>query len=81
MHLRLAFQHRADRGGQAAQATQLALVRKQLGAVGQRAVHEQVGNFLELGFLGEVEDVVTAIMEVVASASDRAQRGVAGRDA
>jgi hypothetical protein len=43
----------------------------------QRAVHEQVRDFLERRLRGEVVDVVAAVMQVVAAAADGAQRGVA----
>src|SRR6201999_1988442 len=67
-----------DGGGQAAQRLQLVLVGAQLGRVGQLAVHQQVGDLLELGGLGKLEDVVAAVMQVVAAAAHRAQRRVAG---
>jgi hypothetical protein len=41
-------------------------------------VHQQVGDLLELAGVGDVEDVVAAVVQVVAGASHRAQRGVAG---
>ena len=47
----------------------------------QFAVHQQVGDLLELAGLGDVQDVVTAIVQVVAGAADGAQCGVAGGDA
>jgi hypothetical protein len=40
-------------------------------------VHEQVGDLLELAALGDIEDVVAAVVQVVAGAPDGAQRGVA----
>jgi hypothetical protein len=43
-------------------------------------MHQQVGNFLELAAGGEVEDVIAAVVQVIAGAADRAQRGVARRD-
>ena len=60
---------------------QLGLVAGQLGARRQLAVHQQVGDLLELAGLGDVEDVVAAIVQIVAGAADGAQRGVAGGDA
>jgi len=42
---------------------------------------QQVGHLLELGLVGEVEDVVAAVVQVVAAAPDGAQRGIAGRHA
>ena len=67
------------RAGRAARCS-LRLVGGELGAVRQLAVHQQVGDLLELAGLGDVEDVVAAIVQVVAGAPDRAQRGVAGGD-
>jgi 2-methylcitrate synthase len=42
------------------------------------AVHEEVGDLLELRGVGDIEDVVAAIVQVVAGATDGAERGVAG---
>ena len=66
-----------DDGRQAAQALQLGAVGLQLCSRGQLPVHEQVRHFLERALLGEVLDVVAAVMQVVAAAADRAQGGVA----
>jgi transcriptional regulator with XRE-family HTH domain len=44
-------------------------------------VHQQVGDFLEFAVVGDVEDVVAAVVQVVAGAADGAQGGVAGGDA
>ena len=60
---------------------QLRLVAGELGGVRQLAVHQQVGDFLEFAAVGDVEDVVAAVVQVVAGAADGAQRGVAGGDA
>jgi hypothetical protein len=68
------------RRGQSAQRHQFRLVAGQFGDVGQLAVDEQVGDLLEFADVGDVEDVVAAVMEVVAGAPDRAQRRVAGGD-
>src|SRR5436309_599510 len=43
-------------------------------------VQEQVGNLLEFGLVGEVEDVIAAVVQVVAGAPDGAQGGVPGDD-
>ena len=72
------LEHRLDRRRQAAQRRELGLVGRQFGRVGQLAVHQQVGDLLELAGVGEVEDVVAAVVQVVAGAADGAQRGVAG---
>ena len=60
---------------------QLRLVAGEFGAGRQLAVHQQVGDLLELALLCDVEDVVAAVVQVVAGAPDGAQRGVAGGDA
>ncbi len=70
-----------QRCGQTAQRTQLRLVAGEFGASRQRAVHQQVGDLLELAGLGDVEDVVAAVVQVIAGAPDRTQRRVAGGDA
>ncbi|MPM57795.1 hypothetical protein SDC9_104618 [bioreactor metagenome] len=67
--------------GQAAQGAQLVLVGAQFGAGGQLAVHQQVGDFLVLADLGHVGDVVATVVQIIARLADRAQRGVARRDA
>ena len=72
------LQRVGDDGRQAAQAPELGLVGSQLGGGGQRAVHQQVGDFLEAGLGRQVLDVVTTVMQVVAAAADGAQGGVAG---
>ena len=64
-------------GGQAAQGLQLGLVGRQFGLVGQLAVHQQVGDFFKLARAGQVEDVVAAVVQVVAGAADGTQCGVA----
>ena len=64
----------------AAQAAQALLVVGELGAGGEVAVEEEVGDFFELAVGGEREDVVAAVVEVVAVAADGAEGGVAGGD-
>ncbi|SAK99853.1 hypothetical protein AWB76_07796 [Caballeronia temeraria] len=63
--------------GQAAQRLQLGLVRLQFGGVRQLAVHEQMRDFLELGRSRHIENVVAAIVQIVAGLADGAQRGIA----
>jgi len=75
------FQGRAQRRGQAPQCPQARLVLRQFRGAGQVLVNEQVGNFLELAVLRQVQDVVAAIVQVIARAPDGAQRRVAGNDA
>ena len=70
------LQRRLHGGGQAAQRLQLGLVAAQLGRVGQLAVHQQVGDLLELGSLGDVEDVVAAVVQVVAACGPRVHSAV-----
>jgi hypothetical protein len=55
-------------------------VADELGLRGQLAVHQQISNLLEFGLLGEVQNVVAAVLEVIALAANRAQRGVSGRN-
>ncbi|KIU01597.1 hypothetical protein QU38_00815, partial [Staphylococcus aureus] len=72
------FLHRTR---QPAQLAQLLLVRDQLRRGRRAAMDEQVRDLLELAGLGEIENVIAAIMQVVAGTADGAQRGVAGGDA
>jgi hypothetical protein len=44
-------------------------------------VHEEMRDLLEFTGLGDVQDVVAAIVQVVAGAPDRAKGGVTGGDA
>ncbi len=67
-----ALQDVLNRCRQAAQCLELAFVSRQFGDGGQPAVHQEIGDFFELGFLREIQDVVTAIVKVVAGAADRA---------
>ena len=63
--------------GNAAQRLSLVLYAASSARGRQLAVHEQVGDFLELAGFGDIEDVVAAVVQVVAGAADGAQRGVA----
>src|SRR6266480_4387053 len=63
-----------------AQPPQLPLISFELGHRWKPFVYQQVSNFLELRLVGEVEDVVAAVVQVVAGAPDSAQRGVPGDD-
>jgi len=56
-------------GGQPPQALLLLLVGGQLGLVGQLAVDQQVGDFLELAGMRDVQDVVAAVVQAVAGAA------------
>ena len=64
-------------GGQAAQAEQALLVCGQLRGGGQLAVDQQVRHFGKFAVLGQVGDVVAAIVQVVAALADGADGGVA----
>src|SRR5258706_806493 len=66
--------------GDAALRLELPLVGGELGLGRQLAVYQQIGDFLEFAAIGDVENVVAAIVEVVAAAPDRAQGCVSGRD-
>src|SRR5437899_5739760 len=72
-----ALENLLHRLGQAAQAPEPGFVTAKLGNGRQLAMHEQMGDFLELAGLRDVEDVVSPIREIVARAADGAKRGVA----
>jgi hypothetical protein len=74
------FQHRPHDRGQAAQPRQLRLVTGELGLVRQLLVDQQVRDLFELAARRDVQDVVAAVVKVVAGAAHRAQRSVAGCD-
>src|SRR5207248_1961386 len=65
----------------AARVNEFRLVGGELAYRRQRAVHEQIRNLLEFADIGDVEDVVAAVMQIVACAPDGAKLGVAGNDA
>src|SRR3546814_3806261 len=69
------FERGLDRSRQAAQRLQLGLVRGEFGNGRQLAMHEQMRDFLELALRGDIENVVAAVVQVIAAAADRAQRG------
>ena len=75
------LQHLLDRGRKAAQRAQLRLVAGEFGARRQRRRAPAGRRSPRTRTLGDVEDVVAAIVQVVAGAPDGAQRGVAGGDA
>src|SRR5262249_46480683 len=76
-----ALQRILHRRRQSARSPQLLLVAGELGRGGQLAMDQQIRDLFELSVLGEVENIVAAIMQVVALAADGAQAGVAGGDA
>jgi len=65
---------------QAAQRLQACLVVHELGAVRQLAMHQQVGDFLELADFRDVQDVVAPVVQVVARLAHGAQGRVACGD-
>ena len=66
---------------QPAQGLELGLVAGQFGDVGQLAVHQQMGDFLELAAVGKVQHVIAAVVQVVTGAAHGAQGSVAGSSA
>ena len=76
---RQGLEHGAHRRREPAQRLQARLVAGELGAARELAVDEQEGDLLELALLGDLENVVAAVMQVVARAPDGAERGVAGQ--
>ncbi len=75
------FQHGFDAGRNTAQGYQLGLVRFQFGDGRQFSVHQQVRDFFEFAGVGDVQNIVTAIVQIVAGFADGTQCGVAGGDA
>jgi hypothetical protein len=73
------LEHREHGRRQDPQALELALVSRQLRSIRQRFVNQQVGDLLELALGCDVENVVTAIVQIVACPAHRAERGVPGR--
>src|SRR5690606_32936334 len=73
------LQRRFDRRRQSAQGVQLRLVRRELSLCRQATVDQQMRDFLELAFVGNIEDVIATVMEVVATAADRAEGGIPRR--
>src|SRR5258706_12598965 len=48
--------------------------------MGQPLVHEKMRDLFELAAIGNVEDVIAAVMQIVAGAPNGAERGIAGYD-
>ncbi len=69
---RQCLQHLAHHLRQPAQGLQLAFVAVELGLRRQLLVHQQVGDFLELAARGDLQDIVAAVMQIVAGSPDRA---------
>ncbi len=71
------LQHLAHRLRQAAQLAQPGPVGRQLRAVRQPAMDEQMRDLLVGALLGDLQDVVAAVVQVVAGLAHRAQGGIA----
>ena len=71
------FEHRAHRRGQTAQRPEFRFVGREFRDRGQPLMHEEMRHFLKLTVRGKIEDVVAAVVQVVAAAAHRAERGVA----
>jgi hypothetical protein len=74
------FKRDFDGLGKAAETAQALLVVGELVRVGEMAVKEKMGDLFELAVGGELEDVIAAVVEVVAVAAYGAEGGVAGGD-
>jgi hypothetical protein len=74
------LQHRAQFLRQSPQRAQPLLVGGKLGPRRQPLVDQQVRDLLEFAPLRDIQNVVTAVMEIVAAAPDRAQGRGAGLD-
>ena len=70
-----------DRLRKAAQAAEAQLVVREFLGGGELAVEQEIGDLFELAVGGELENVVAAIVEVVAVAAYGAERGVASGNA
>jgi hypothetical protein len=64
-----------------AQAAEVLLVLRQLAERGELAIQQQVGDLFKLAVRCEVQDVIAAIVEVIAGAAHGAKRGIARCDA
>ena len=72
------FNH-ADR--QAAHGFELGFIGGEFKFVRQMTMNQQVSDFFKLALLRQIEDVVTAVAQIVAGAADGTQRGIARRHA
>src|SRR5215213_3754352 len=76
---RQGFEHGTHRRRQAAHALQFVAVEVELRERRQLSVNEQMRDLLEFTGLGDLEDVVAAIVQIVASAPHAREGGVARR--
>jgi hypothetical protein len=72
------LEHRPQHHRQSAQGLQFLAVLIELRRTGQAPVKQKVGDLLETRILGERDDVVATVVQVVAAAPDRADGGIAG---
>src|SRR5258706_7708179 len=79
--LRQLLERGFERAGEAAQALQALLIGREFGSIRQLFVDQQIRDLLELGRIRKIEDVVAAIVQVVAGAADGTKSSVAGGDA
>ena len=75
------FQRLTHHPRQAAQATELGAVGGQFGRGGQMPVDQQMRHFLIVAGRSQIENVIAAIMQVIAALAHRAKCGIACRDA
>jgi hypothetical protein len=75
------FEHSFNRIGKVAHRFQPCLVSIQFVLGRQFFMYDQVGDFLEFAGFRDIENIVTAVMQIIAGSTDGADCGVAGRGA
>ena len=78
---RQAFQNFDHTDRQTAHRFEFGFISSQLEFIGQMAVNQQVGDFFKLAFLCQIQNVVTAIAQIVAGTANGTQFGITGRNA
>ena len=68
------LQHVLQHGRQSAQGFQFRFVGVQFFPVGKVAVDQKMGDFLEFANIGDIENVIAAIVQIVAGTANRAER-------
>ena len=74
------LERRLHCGGQASQRLEFLFVARELRTIGQLAVNQQVRDFFELAMLSDIENVIAAVMKIVAGPPDCRKRGIARFD-
>src|SRR5688572_14554110 len=74
---RQSLQHCAYGGWQRAQVFELGSITRKLRLVGQLLMDQQIGDFLEITALRDLQNIVATIVQIVAGAPYSAERGVA----